>query len=150
MTNMTAIYAALLGSIAGGLAHYFLARRLARLRRGSVINAFVAEVRVLRDLLRDQFRPEPAPAAQSASSGRAILPLYYRGTLAAVYGGLSDRLGDLHQHQAEAIVRFHTLYKVAMAVADQRGAVGVDDALIDEILELGGLVETFRDPPSAR
>lgn len=143
---MTAVYAALLGSLAGGFGHYLLARRTARVDRTAMLTALVAEVAVLRDLLRAQF--DGAAGADAADPGPiAVFPIVYHGSLAAVYDGLSAKLGDLDAESADAIVRFHTLYKIVVGATEQRGTAAIDRRLVEEIVRLAERIEALRGEP---
>ncbi|MBN2970441.1 hypothetical protein ACFSC3_20630 [Sphingomonas floccifaciens] len=132
MVNVTAIVAALVGSLAGGVGHYLLARRSSRQTRRAMMTGLVAEVAVLRHLLDLQFGK-----AGTADGPIAIFPLTYHGELAAVYDALSAHLGSLDEQDAERIVRFHTLCKTIIGMADTTGAPPVAPALIAETLTLG-------------
>lgn len=132
MVNMTAIFAALVGSLAGGVGHYLLARRSSRQTRRAMLVGLVAEVDVLRHLLDLQFRTPDA-----AHGGITIFPIAYHGELAAVYNALSALLGSLDEHDAQRVVRFHTLCKTIIGVAEKQGAAAVAPALVAEVLTLG-------------
>lgn len=136
--NATAIVAAIVGSIAGGIGHYLLARGTSRANRSAMLRGLTAEIDVLHRLLRMQFgRPSTAEAASGD-----IFPIAYHGEIASVYDALSARMGDLDPEDTDRIVRFHMLYKTIVGVAEKRGPAAVDPALIRDALALGDAIVT--------
>lgn len=142
MADLTAIAAALVGSLAGGVGHYLLARRSALTNRRAMLTGLVAEVAVLHRLLRLQF-----DTPSEARGGITIFPLTYHGELAAVYDALSAKLGMLAPQDAERIVRFHTLYKTIVGIAEKQGPAAIAPPLIEEALMLGDRIAA--DHPAA-
>ncbi|PZO81713.1 MAG: hypothetical protein DI629_04035 [Mesorhizobium amorphae] len=147
MSDLTTIVAAVVGSLAGGLGHFLLARRSSRLNRRAMLTGLVAEIEVLHRLLRLQFGAAPERGSRGPVT---IFPITYHGKLAAVYDALSAKLGDLDDVNALHIVHFHTLYKMIVGIAEKQGAQALDPGLIAEALDLGETIVRNNAPAQLR